>query len=109
MTRSGSLVAPRTRSVTLPSASRCKPPRPWVAIAIRSQLPNIAVPSASLPVSATLRRALVTSFPAATEQMIVSLRSAETEPNRKATLTREWRGIRPEVTLTISFPKEGKR
>src|SRR5579859_2560531 len=75
-TRSGRRVAPSTCSVTLPNASRCKPPRPWVAIAITSQLPNIAAPSASLLVSATLRRALATSFSIATEQTIVSLSSA---------------------------------
>src|SRR6266700_436850 len=83
-TRSGRFVDPRTCSVTLPSASRCRPPRPWVAIAIRSQLPNIAVPSASLPVSATLRRALATSFPIATEQTMVSLSSASGPLRRRS-------------------------
>src|SRR5260370_37791150 len=74
-TRSGRFVAPRTCSVTLPNASRCKPPRPWVAIAIRSQLPNIAVPSASLPVSAPLTRALATSFPLPPHQLILTFTS----------------------------------
>jgi len=68
MTRSGSLVAPRTCSVTLPSASRCKPPRPWVAIAIRSQLPNIAVPSDSESIERTYHSPITDAERAVTHQ-----------------------------------------
>lgn len=54
--KSGSFVAPSTRSVTLPIAQRSRPPRPWVAIAIRSQLPVNRLPSSSSPYSAALMR-----------------------------------------------------
>ena len=88
----GSVVACRTRSVTLPIAQRSSPPRPWVAIAMTSQPPNTLTPSASPPFSAPLMIASAASVSAATDHVTGSLRSAigcATNPSR----------ISPTVTL----------
>lgn len=58
--RSGSFEPARTRSVMLPTIQRCKPPRPWVAKAIKLHpwTSNVALPS---PDSAILMSVSATS------------------------------------------------
>src|SRR5712692_1794831 len=73
-TSSGSFVAPRTRSVTLPMTQRSSPPRPCVDMAIKSQPVNPSAPPSCSSCSAVLVMASAASASSAIDHVIERFR-----------------------------------